>query len=222
MKVSRSGYSRWRGRKPSKREEANRTLTEQIKRVFATSKGTYGSPSIYKELRAEGIVCSEKRVAHLMRSANLKAMPLKRFVVTTDSNHSLPVAENLLNREFSSEIPNHRWVSDITYIWTSEGWLYLAVVLDLFSRRVVGWSMSQSMERGLVLSALEMAIGKRRPREGLLCHSDRGSQYASHAYQQALSQAGICCSMSRKGIIHKLGYFVICQVVWEDNFLAPS
>lgn len=134
-----------------------------------------------------------------MRTANLKAMPPKRFVVTTDSNHRLPVAENLLNREFGCEVPNRRWVSDLTYIWTAEGWLYLAVVLDLFSRRVIGWSMGKTMECGLVLSALEMAIGKRRPREGLLCHSDRGSQYASHAYQQALSQAGIRCSMSRKG-----------------------
>ena len=199
MKVSRSGYSSWRGRKPTKRDEAKRSLMEHIKRVFTESDGTYGSPSIHRELRAGGIVCSEKRVAYLMRSAHLKATPVKRFVVTTDSDHPLPVAENLLNREFVSEMPNHRWVSDITYIWTSEGWLYLAVVLDLFSRRVVGWSMSRTMERSLVISALEMAVSRRHPRMGLLCHSDRGSQYASHDYQQALSQAGIVCSMSRKG-----------------------
>jgi transposase InsO family protein len=134
-----------------------------------------------------------------MRAANLKACLPKRLVVTTDSKHHLPVAENLLNRAFRSELPNRRWVSDLTYIWTSEGWLYLAVVLDLFSRRVVGWSMRQSMERGLVLSALEMAIKQRHPPVGLLCHSDRGSQSASHAYQEALSEAGIRCSMRRQG-----------------------
>src|SRR5579871_4696250 len=134
-----------------------------------------------------------------MRAANLKAVLAKRFVVTTDSNHALPVAQNLLDRQFEVEHPNRVWTADISYVWTSDGWLYLAVVLDLFSRRIVGWAMGTTLERSLVLSALEMALTSRTPEAGLLCHSDRGSQYASGDYQKALEQAGAICSMSRKG-----------------------
>ena len=144
-------------------------------------------------------MCSEKRIARLMRLSQLYAVTSKRFVVTTDSNHALPIAENLLDREFSVPTPNARWSADITYIWTAEGWLYLAVVLDLFSRRVVGWAMGETLERSLVLVALDMALTGRQPAAGLLCHSDRGSQYASGDYQQALQKAGAMCSMSRKG-----------------------
>lgn len=134
-----------------------------------------------------------------MRRAALKATLPKRFVVTTDSNHALPVAENLLERRFGSDTPNRRWTADITYVWTAEGWLYLGVVLDLFSRRIVGWAMDTTLERSMVLSALSMAINNRHPEAGLLCHSDRGSQYASGDYQKALSEAGIVCSMGRRG-----------------------
>lgn len=134
-----------------------------------------------------------------MRLWGIKAVLPKRFVVTTDSNHALPVAENLLDRQFGADTANTRWTTDISYVWTSEGWLYLGIVLDLFSRRIVGWAIGTTLERSLVLSALSMAIHNRHPEAGLLCHSDRGSQYASGDYQKALSEAGIVCSMSRKG-----------------------
>ena len=142
---------------------------------------------------------SEKRIARLMRLSHLYAVTARRFVVTTDSNHALPIAQNLLDREFSVDTPDARWTADITYIHTGEGWLYLAVILDLFSRRVIGWAMGETLARGLVLAALDMAVTGRQPTAGLLCHSDRGSQYASGDYQQALQKAGALCSMSRKG-----------------------
>jgi putative transposase len=145
------------------------------------------------------VACSQKRIARLMRLADLKAVLPRRFVVTTDSNHTLPVADNLLDRQFGSAVPNTRWTADLSYVWTAEGWLYLGVVLDLFSRRIVGWAMGTTLERSLVLSALSMAIQNRHPEAGLLCHSDRGSQYASGDYQNVLSEAGIVCSMSRRG-----------------------
>ena len=199
MAVARSGYYAWCKRPPSLREQANQQLTERIKTLFEESDQTYGSPRIYEELKEQQVVCSQKRVARLMRLCNLKAILPKRFVVTTDSNHALPVADNLLDRQFGSETPNRKWTCAISYIWTGEGWLYLAVVLDLFSRRIVGWAMGTTLERSLVLSALSMAIANRHPPAGLLCHSDRGSQYASLDYQKALTDAGIECSMSRKG-----------------------
>jgi putative transposase len=176
MQVSRSGYYAWGKRAPSPRETANQQLTEKIKIVFLESDQTYGSPRIYEELKEQRIACSQKRVARLMRLCDLKAVLPKRFVVTTDSNHALPVADNVLDRQFGSDTPNTRWTADITYVWTAEGWLYLGVVLDLFSRRIVGWAMGANRERSLVLSALEMSIQNRHPQAGLLCHSDRGSQ----------------------------------------------
>ena len=199
MAVCRSGYYAWRKRGPSVQTQQNAALCEQIKGVHQDSDQTYGSPRIYQELKEQGIACSEKRIARLMHLSHLYAVTTKRFVVTTDSNHALPLAENLLDREFSVDTPNARWAADITYIWTSEGWLYLAVVLDLFSRRIVGWAMGTTLERSLVLAALDMAVTSRQPQAGLLCHSDRGSQYASGDYQQALKNANAVCSMSRKG-----------------------
>jgi transposase InsO family protein len=199
MQVGRGGYYAWLQREPSKRAQANQALTAKIVAVFEESGQTYGSPRIFDQLNEEGVACSEKRVARLMRLADLKAVLPKRFVVTTHSNHSLPVADNLLDRRFEAEAPDVKWTCDITYVWTGEGWLYLGVVLDLFSRRIVGWAMAETLERGLVLSALEMARAERQPEAGLLVHSDRGSQYASVDYQQALEAAGMVGSMSRKG-----------------------
>lgn len=199
MQVGRGGYYTWLKRPPSERARANAALTEQIKTVFEESKQTYGSPRIFEELKEKAVACSEKRVARLMRAAHLKAVLAKRFVVTTDSNHALPVADNLLDRQFEVEQPDRAWTCDISYVWTSEGWLYLAVVLDLFSRRIVGWAMAATLERSVVLSALDMALLGRHPTSGLMCHSDRGSQYASGDYQKALKDAGMVCSMSRKG-----------------------
>ena len=199
MQVSRSGYTDWHKRLPSQRATEEQELLTTIRQEFYASKGTYGSPRLHKELREKGIRCSRNRLVRIMRKYEITARPLRRFTVTTDSDHSVPVAPNLLERQFTAEAPSRKWTADITYVWTSEGWLYLAVVLDLFSRRVVGWAMSHTLERSLVIDALQMALAARKPTAGLLCHSDRGSQYASGAYQQALKKAAAVCSMSRKG-----------------------
>lgn len=199
LKVSPSGYYAWRGRPESERSRLNRKLLEEISRAYEASDKRYGSPNIYHELKAKGTRCSKNRVARLMRVNGIRAKLGRRFVVTTDSKHNLPVAENHLNRQFTIERPNEAWVSDITYIWTREGWLYLAVVIDLFSRQVVGWSAEATADRALVLGALEQALQTRRPQAGLLLHSDRGCQYASTDYQAELSRWSILCSMSRKG-----------------------
>lgn len=174
-------------------------LLRHIKVAFAESRARYGSPRIHQKLRQRGIRCGQKRVARLMREHGLRARRPRRFKATTDSKHGLPVAENVLDQQFEAKVADARWAADITYIWTSQGWLYLAVVMDLYSRRIVGWSMRETMERSLVLSALEMALKARKPTLGLLHHSDRGSQYASGAYQRMLERAGCTCSMSRRG-----------------------
>jgi putative transposase len=199
MQVSRSGYLEWQKRTPSRRATEEQELLVSVRQEYNASKGRYGSPRLHKELREKGIRCSRNRLVRLMQKYHITARPLRRFVVTTDSDHDLPVADNLLNRQFTAETPNTKWTADISYVWTSEGWLYLAVVLDLFSRRVVGWAMGRTLERSLVLEALQMALSTRKPEAGLLCHSDRGSQYASLDYQKALQKAGAICSMSRKG-----------------------
>ena len=204
MRVSISGYHAWLrridGPESSRSKEENQLLI-RIKTAHSESQGTYGSPRIFRDLREEGMKISRKRIERIMREHGISARPLRRFKVTTDSNHQLPVAENLLDQNFEVEAPNTRWSGDITYLWTGQGWLYLAVILDLWSRRVVGWSMQVNLERALVLEALDAALRQRRPKEnsGLICHSDRGSQYASGDYQRVLSDNGITCSMSRKG-----------------------
>lgn len=198
LRVSRSGYSAWKSRTPSERSQQEQSLLTEIRIAHQESRGTYGSPRIHQELRAKEVACSRNRVARVMRKYEVTARPLRRTTATTDSNHSLPLAPNLLGRKFSVEEPNTHWSADITYLWTGEGWLYLSVVLDLHSRRVVGWSMRDTLDRSLVLAALKSALQQRKPEIGLICHSDRGSQYASSDYQQLLSQVGAICSMSRK------------------------
>lgn len=199
LAVSRSGYYAWRKNPGSKRRQSNQTLREKIRTVHRDSRESYGSPRVYKALKAQGETCSENRVARLMREDGLKAKTKRRFKATTNSKHNLPVAPNLLNRNFSPEAPNQVYAGDITYIWTTEGWLYLAVVLDLFSRSVVGWAMDKRMTRQLVMDALTMAVQRRRPPSGAIFHSDRGSQYASGDFQALLAKHGMRCSMSRKG-----------------------
>ena len=206
MQVSRSGYYAWREREPSKRQKQNETLLGRIRSFFERSKGTYGSPRILRDLKEEGVTCGKHRVARLMRRAGLRAVVAPRFRVTTDSKHPLPVAANLLERDFGAPGANVKWASDITYLWTGEGWLYLAVVLDLFSRRVVGWSLQARLDRALVVNALRSALYQRHPRAGLLHHSDRGSQYASRDFQARLFQRGIRCSMSRRGNSSESGF----------------
>lgn len=199
MQVCRAGFYAWCKRGPSARQLQNEKLTEQIRTAHQESRETYGSPRIFADFKEAGIACSEKRIARLMRLHKISAVRPKRFVATTDSNHDMPIAQNALDRMFDAEEPDTRWTADITYIWTSEGWLYLAVILDLYSRRIIGWAMDQNIDRSLVLSALDMALIGRKPTREVLCHSDRGSQYASGDYQKRLKEAGIVCSMSRRG-----------------------
>jgi len=199
FKVSKSGYYAWRVRPESNRARENEQLDHHIKTIYRKNKGTYGSPRITKALNRENIACSENRVARRMRVNGIKAKTKKRFKVTTNSKHTHPVAENLLGQNFKAQRPNQVWASDITYIWTQEGWLYLAVVMDLYSRRVVGWCLDRQMSQSLVIRALMMALALRKPPRGLMHHSDRGSQYASKAYRELLRQHGMVCSMSRKG-----------------------
>ena len=197
--VSRSGYYAWRTRPPSAAEQRRGELTERVREIHAEVRQRYGSPRMHAELVARGEVCCVNFVAGLMKRAGITAKVRRRFVRTTDSNHPLPVAANVLDRQFHPSEPNAVWVADITYIPTREGWVYLAAVEDLFSRRVVGWSLSEAMTSRLAVDALEMAVGRRRPGEELLAHSDRGSQYASEHYQRVLAGEGIACSMSRRG-----------------------
>lgn len=197
--VSRSGYYAWERRPESLRQQVDRRLKTKIREIYQASRRTYGSIRVHRELKIQGEACGRHRVARLMRCDGLKAKVRKRYKATTDSKHSLPLAPNLLQRNFTPAGPNQAWVSDITYIWTGEGWLYLAVTLDLFNRAVVGWSMSRRIDRHLVLAALTMAIKRRCPAPGLIHHSDRGSQYASAGFQALLAKHGIRCSMSRKG-----------------------
>jgi putative transposase len=198
LDVSTAGYYAWRQRPVSTRQQQRDALLVEIRAIHAEFKARYGSPRIHAELAARGQDCCVNTVARLMHEDGIAAKTARKFRCTTDSNHSLPVAENLLDRQFDPGSPNEAWVADITYIPTREGWLYLAAVEDLYSRMVVGWSMADNMESRLVVDALQMAVQRRLPDEGLLAHSDRGSQYASEHYQRLLAQHGIACSMSRR------------------------
>ena len=197
--VSVSGYFAWRGRPPSWHDRQDAVLLTHIRSAFSLSNGTYGSPRMTRELQDEGFAVGRHRVARLMRENGLKARMKRRFRRTTDSHHAWPIAPNLLEQNFTAMRPNQKWVADISYVWTREGWLYLAVVLDLFSRRVVGWATSDRLHKELALTALRRAIAVRRPPPGLIHHADRGSQYCSVAYRSELRHHGIRVSMSGKG-----------------------
>lgn len=197
--VSTSGFYAWFRRGLSKRAQEDAALKVGIRAAHAASGKTYGSPRVHEDLKADGHQVGRKRVARLMQEEGLEGQRKRRFRVTTDSRHSHPVAANELKRNFTASAPNKVWVTDITYIWTREGWIYLAAILDLFSRRVVGWSMDSHLDRMLALDALGMALRTRRPEAGLIHHSDRGVQYASEEYRSRLREQGIVCSMSRKG-----------------------
>lgn len=197
--VSPAGYYAWSAREPAARRRQDELLVTHIRAAHQASRGTYGSPRVHAELRALGLKTSRKRIARLMREQGICACPRKRWRRTTDSDHRLPVAPNILDRRFQAAEPNRTWVTDITYVWTWQGWLYLAVIVDLFSRRVVGWAAAEHMRTELVLSALSQALGRRTPPRGLLHHSDRGSQYVSGDYRAELRKRGITCSMSRRG-----------------------
>ncbi|PZR77271.1 MAG: IS3 family transposase, partial [Chthoniobacterales bacterium] len=200
--MSKAGYYAWRERGPSIRERSDQALLTKIKLIHGMSRKTYGSPRLHRQLRIENVRVGRKRVARLMKACDIVVRTRRRFRVTTTSKHDHPIAGNVLNRCFgvkAIKAVNRVWASDITYIETREGWLYLAVILDLRSRRVIGWSMSASLAEKLVLDALRMALLRRKPKRGVLHHSDRGSQYAGKAYRKLLRDHGIRCSMSRKG-----------------------
>jgi len=199
LRVSKSGYFAWLKRPESPRARQNRALVTQLKAVHTRSRGTYGRCRVHAALQAQGTPCSKNRVARLMRQEGLWGRRRRAFKATTNSKHSFPVAQNLLARDFTATAPDQVWVSDITYLPVEEGWEYLATVMDLHSRRIVGWAMQSTLERSLTLRALEMAIAQRQPGPGLIHHSDRGVQYACFDYQAALARQGIVPSMSRKG-----------------------
>ena len=202
LQVTRSGYYAWRDRPQSRRQQRRAELMKQIRQVHEESRATYGSPRVTPELNDRGLDVCENTVARYMREAGLAVKPRKRFVPrTTDSDHEHPIAPNRLERDFAASAPDRKWACDLTYIFTEEGWLYLSVVIDLFSRKLVGWSMSDDLKASGVAEALQMAVARRRPGPdaGLLHHSDRGVQYAYARYRALLAEHGIACSMSRPG-----------------------
>lgn len=198
LSVSRSGFYHWAGRAPSRRTQSNRAVDKRIREIFVHHRQRYGAPRITDALHDEGIACSENRVARRMQALGLQAIQAKKFKVTTDSNHSQPVAPDLIEQDFTATAPNQKWTSDITYVWTDQGWLYLAVVMDLYSRAIVGWSMNHRMTQQLVGDALTMALFRRHFPKGTIIHSDRGSQYCAKRYQQLIKSNGLRCSMGRR------------------------
>lgn len=199
VEVSVSGYYAWTKRPMSQHQQEDTQLAERIQMAYVANREVYGSPRLYVELKEQGMSCSRRRVARLMREMGLSPHRPRHRMLTTRSNPSAPVAANLLNRDFLASRPNEKWSGDITAIWTVEGWLYLAAILDLFSRRVIGWAMATRQDELLAENALRMALQQRRPQAGLLHHTDRGCQYTSQQYQEVLTQYGITVSMSRRG-----------------------
>jgi putative transposase len=218
--ISPSGYYSWKKRPEPKRAAQDARLAEQVTEAHARSRGIYGSPRVHRELRAQGIRTSRKRVERLMRQRGLRGRQKRRFVRTTDSRHDRPVAPNVLARKFAADQPNQAWVGDVTFIPTADGWLYLAVLVDLFSRRVVGWATSESNDRALAADALGKALQSRRPRAGLVHHTDRGSPYASDDYRAALAINGLVASMSRTGDCYDNAvaesFFASLKAEWVD------
>lgn len=199
FEISGSGYYGWKKCKTSSRAQEEQRLLEKIQHIHTTKRNRYGSPRIHAELKNQGERCSRKRVARIMRENGIEAKHKRKFKATTDSQHKFPVAPNLLEQNFKVSEPNRIWTADISYCWTLEGWVYLAVVLDMYSRKIVGWAMSERMTRELVINAFLMAYWARKPKIGLIHHSDKGSQYASHDFRDVLSNFGVIQSMSGKG-----------------------
>lgn len=197
--VSKSGYYAWVKRPLSNQAKRRITLAKEIKQVHVESRGLYGSPKIHRQLKKKGIDASERTVQRIMKDEEIRSRTRKKFKATTNSDHEKPIYPNILNQDFTTTSPGEVWVSDITYVWTSEGWLYLASVMDLYSRKIIGFHMGSRLTKELVLTALERAMINQPPKEGLIHHSDRGSQYASHEYTNKLKEANIEISMSRKG-----------------------
>lgn len=226
--VSQSGYFAWKSRPASRRQRDDLVLLAHVRAAFALSHETYGSPRMTHELRDQGLDAGRRRVARLMRENGLRARQPRRFKRTTDSLHAFPVAPNLLDQDFSAGRPDEKWGADISYIWTREGWLYLAVVIDLYARRVVGWAVSDRLHKELALRALRRALAVRRPAAGLLHHSDRGSQFCSLAYQAELRRHGLLISMSGKGncydnsMVETFFKTLKSELVWRTRFQTRS
>jgi putative transposase len=222
--VSQSGYFSWKSRPACRRQRDDMILLAHVRSAFAVSNGTYGSPRMTRELQDSGLTVGRRRTSRLMRENGLKARQKRRFKRTTDSEHDWPIAPNLLDQDFVAERPDEKWGADISYIWTREGWLYLAVIIDLFGRRVVGWSTSDRLHRGLPLAALHKALVMRRPKASLIHHSDRGSQYCSTDYQAELKRHGIQISMSGKGncydnaMVETFFKTIKSELVWRTIF----
>jgi putative transposase len=222
--VSASGYYAWKSREASSRRCRDLILLAHIRAEFSTSNETYGSPRMHAELKESGLSVGLHRVARLMRENGMKARQKTRFKRTTDSGHGGPVAKNVLDQDFSATAPDQKWGVDISYIWTAEGWLYLAIVLDLFSRRIVGWQLSDRMKRGLAMDALRRAIALRRPPPGLIHHSDRGSQYCSDDYRRLLRDHGFVASMSGRGncydnaMVETVFKTIKSELIWRTSF----
>lgn len=226
--VSESGYFAWKGRPACRRQREDMVLLAHVRSAFALSNGTYGSPRMTHELRDQGLQVGRRRTARLMRDNGLKARQKRRFKRTTDSEHAWPIAPNLIDQDFAATAPNQKWGVDISYVWTREGWLYLAVVIDLFSRRVVGWSVGDRLHRRLALAALRRALAIRRPAPGLIHHSDRGSQDCSIDYQAELRRHGVQISMSGKGncydnaMVETFFKTLKSELVWRTVFLTQA
>lgn len=226
--VSPSGYFAWKDRPASHRQHEDMVLLAHVRSAFALSNATYGSPRMTRELRDSGLVVGRRRVARLMRENGLKARQKRRFKRTTDSLHAFPVAPNLLDQDFTATGLNQKWGADISYVWTREGWLYLAVIIDLFARRVVGWAVSDRLHKELALTALRRALALRRPPEGLVHHSDRGSQYCSIDYQAELRRRAILISMSGKGncydnsMVETFFKTLKAELVWRTVFQSRA
>ena len=228
LDVSVSGYYAWRRRGPSQRQLDDMIFLAHIRARFAASNGTYGSPRMHVDLCEDGLTIGRHRTARLMRDNALKANQKRRFKKTTDSNHGGLIAANLLDQDFTCDRPDRKWGVDISYVWTAEGWLYLAIVLDLFSRRIIGWAVSDRLKKDLALTALRRAISVRGPEPGLIHHSDRGSQYCSYGYQRLLKVHGMIASMSGKGncydnaMVETVFKTIKSEMVWRTSFQTRS
>lgn len=228
LDVSVSGYYAWKKRAPSQRQLDDFVLLAHIRAQFALSNETYGAPRMHVEIREDGVQAGRHRIARLMRANGLKATQRRRFRKTTDSHHGCPVAANILDQNFACDGQDQKWGVDISYIWTAEGWLYLAIVLDLFSRRIIGWAVSDRLKKDLALNALRRAITIRQPSAGLIHHSDRGSQYCSGDYQKLLGCRGIIASMSGKGncydnaMVETVFKTIKSDLVWRTRFLTRA
>jgi putative transposase len=226
LNVSVSGYYAWKERKASARQTNDMVMLAHIRAEFSTSNSTYGSPRMHAELKESGLSIGRHRVARLMSDNGMKARQKTRFKKTTDSDHGGPVAINVLDQDFTADAPNEKWGVDITYVWTAEGWLYLAIVLDLFSRRIVGWAVSDRMKRGLAMQALQRAITLRGPEPGLVHHSDRGSQYCSADYLQILADNEFVASMSGRGncydnaMVETVFKTIKSELIWLTAFTS--